>query len=63
MEVVLAMKVVNDSAERVLGMVTDFHIHRIARSDEQKSYLFQVVKELRSRQKGTGEKTNVSKKL
>ena len=63
MEVVSPTKVVNDCAERVLGMVTDFHIDRITRSEEQKSYLFQVVKELRSRQKGTGEKTNVSKKM
>ena len=62
MEVVSPMKVVNDYAERVLGMVTDFHIDRVTRSDEQKCYLFQVVKELRLRQKATAEKTNVSKK-
>ena len=50
--IVRALKVVNDSAERALGMITNFHLDRITRSEEQKQYLLQVQHEIRSRQKG-----------
>ena len=46
--IVRATKVVNDSAERALGMITNFHLDRITRSEEQK----QVQNEIRIRQKG-----------
>ena len=42
MPIVRATKVVNDSAERALGMITNFHLDRITRSEEQKQYLLQV---------------------
>ena len=45
--IVRATKVVNDSAERALGMITNFHLDRITRSEEQK----QVQNEIRIRQK------------
>ena len=42
-EVVVLIMVVNDSAERSLGLATDYHIDRITRSEEQKFHLYQVV--------------------
>ena len=42
---------VNDSAERALGLLTEFHMDKITRSEEQRQFLLQVVKEMRSRQK------------
>jgi len=63
MEVVAPFKVVNDCAERVLGMITEYHINNITRSEDQKSFLYQIVCELRSRAKKTGEKKDLSKKI
>ena len=45
------LSVVNDSAERALGMMTEFHVDRITRSEQQRQHLLQVVKEMRLRQK------------
>ena len=49
--IVKQLKVVNDSAERILGMVTDFHMDKITRNEDQRQYLLQVQKELRHRHK------------
>ena len=46
-----SISVVNDSAERALGMMTEFHVNRITQSEEQRQHLLQVVKEMRLRQK------------
>lgn len=46
-----SLSVVNDSAERALGMMTEFHVNRITQSEEQRQHLLQVVKEMRLRQK------------
>ena len=55
--------IVNDCAERSLGLVTDCHIDGITRSEEQKFHLYHAVTELRSRMKKIGEKKGLSKKL
>ena len=44
-------------------LVTDCHIDRITRSEEQKFHLYQAVTELKSRMKKKGEKKGLSKKL
>ena len=46
-----SLSVVNDSAERALGMMTEFHVNRITQSEQQRQHLLQVVKEMRLRQK------------
>ena len=61
--VVVLIGVVNDSAERSLGLVTDNQIDRITRSEEQTFHLYQVLTELRSRMKKIREKEELSKKL
>ena len=62
-KVVMPIRVVNDCAERSLGLVTDCHINGITRSEEQKFHFYQVVTELRSRMKKIGEKKGLLKKL
>ena len=59
----MPIRVVNDCEERFLGPVTDFHIDRITRSEEQKFHLHQAVTELRSRMQKIGEKKGLLKKL
>ena len=44
------LKVVNDSSERALGLVTDYHSPTITKSPSQKQFLYQVVKNLREKQ-------------
>ena len=44
------IKVVNDSAERSLGLVTVFHINRITCNKEQKEFLYRNVKFMREEQ-------------
>ena len=41
---------VNDAAERDLGLLTEFHSKTSPQNEEQKQYLFKVVKELRAQQ-------------
>ena len=38
------LKVVNDSSERALGLVIDYHSSTITKSPSQKQFLYQVVK-------------------
>ena len=51
-EAVVPIRVVDDCAERSLGLVTDYHIDWISRSEEQKFHLHQVATELRSKDEG-----------
>ena len=44
------LKVVNDSSERALGLVTDYHSSTITKSPFQKQFLYQEVKNLREKQ-------------
>ena len=46
----LHLKVVDDSSERALGLVTDCHQWIVTKSRTQKQFLYQVVKNLRERQ-------------
>ena len=63
-EVVVPIRMFNDcAAERYLGLVTDCHIDRITRSDEQKFHFYLTVTEQRSRMKKIGEKKGLSKKF
>ena len=62
-EVGVPIKVVNDCVKRSLGSVTNYHIDRITKSEEQKFHLYEQVTELRSRRKKIGEKSGLSKKL
>ena len=62
-EAVLPIRVVNDCAERSLGVVTDYHINMITRSEEHKFHLYQAVTKLKSRTKKIGKKKGLSKKL
>ena len=61
--IVVPITIVNDCAERSLGLVTDCDFDWITRSKEQKFHLYQAVTELRSRIKKIGEKKGLSKKL
>ena len=61
--IVVPIRIVNDCAERSLGLVTDCDFDWITRSKEQKFHLYQAVTELRSRIKKIGEKKRLSKKL
>ena len=47
-----SIKVINDSAERALGMLTEYHLNKITKNEEQRQHLLQCVKEMRKRQKG-----------
>ena len=62
-EVVVPIRIVNDYEERSLELITDCHIDKITRSEEQKFYLYQAVTELRSRMKKIDEKKGLSKRL
>ena len=42
--------VVNDSAERALGLIFEFHTSKTTKDSQQKQYLYQVVKSLRLQQ-------------
>ena len=55
------IKVVNDSAERALGLVTTYNDQTITKSKEQKQYLYQVVHNLRQQQNKLKEKKNIRK--
>ena len=44
------IKVVNDSAERSLGLVTEFHNNRITCDKEQQEFLYRNVKFMREEQ-------------
>ena len=46
----LHLKVVSDSSERALGLVTDYHLSVVTKSQTQKQFLYQVVKHLREKQ-------------
>ena len=54
-------RVINDRAESSLGLVTDYHIDWITRSEEQKFHLHQVGTELKPRMKKIGEKKLLKK--
>ena len=55
-----SLKVVNDSAERALGLVTEFHSNKITKDPQQKQFLYQVVKDLRREQAKLAEEVGVS---
>ena len=44
------LSVVNNSAERAFGLVSEFHTNNITKDRQQKQYLYQVVKSLRMQQ-------------
>ena len=44
------LRVANDSAERALGLVSEFHTNKVTKDSQQKQCLYQVVKSLRSQQ-------------
>ena len=46
----LHLKVVNDSSERALGLITDYHEFAVTKSQTQKRFLCQDVKNLREKQ-------------
>ena len=61
-EVVLPIRVVNYCAEKSLGLVTDYYVDSITRSEEQKFHLYQMVIELRLRMKKIDENKGLSRK-
>ena len=44
---VLDLPVVNDAAERALGLLTEFHTNTAPKDEEQKQFVYKVVKEMR----------------
>ena len=46
----LHQKVVNDFSERALGLATDYHQSVVIKSQTQKQFFYQVVKNLREKQ-------------
>ena len=44
------LPVVNDAAERALGLLTEFNQQTLLNDEEQKQYVYKVVKELRNQQ-------------
>lgn len=48
---VCSTKVVNDSAERALGLITEFNSGQVTHDEDQKQWLYQVVQEMRRQQK------------
>ena len=45
------IKVVNDAAERALGLVTEFHNNKVTCNKEQQEFLYRNVKFMREEQK------------
>ena len=54
--IVMPITMNNDCAERSLGLVTDYHVDIITRSEKQKFHIYHVATELRSRMKKIDEK-------
>lgn len=54
-----ALTVVNDAAERTIGLYKDYHSH--AKTDEQREYIFQVVEKSRKDYKKLTKRTIVDK--
>ena len=44
------LSVANNSAERALGLVSEYHTNNITKDSQQKQCLYQVLKSLRSQQ-------------
>ena len=51
LSMVCSTKVVNDTAERSLGLLTEFNTGTVTKSEEQKQYLYKVIREMRRNQK------------
>ena len=45
-----SLSVANDSAERALDLVSEFHTNKITKDSQQKQYLYQVGKSLQMQQ-------------
>ena len=60
-ELARSLKVTNDSAERVLGVLTEFHVNKITKDEGQRQSLLQVIKEVRLRQKALAEGQNMAR--
>ena len=59
---VLSLTVVNDVAERSLALITEFNNHNVPKNEDQKQYLFKVIKEMRAIQsKNTNGSERVTK--
>ena len=59
---VLSLTVVNDVAERSLALITEFDNHNVPKNEDQKQYLFKVIKEMRAIQsKNTNGSERVTK--
>jgi len=57
-------KVVNDASERALGLITDFHKGIITTSEDQKQYIYQVVRHMRKVNKDQAKSTErITKKV
>ena len=48
--VVKKMAVVNDACERALGLITEFNTNRVTKDPKQKQFLYQAIRDLRSKQ-------------
>ena len=49
-EIVESLPVVNDAAERALGLITEFHQSNCPKNEDQKQFLCKVVKQMRVEQ-------------
>lgn len=45
-----SLKVVNDAAERALGLVTEFHNNRVTCNPEQQQHIYRIVRDIRQKQ-------------
>ena len=50
---VLNLTVINDVAERGLALITEFNNSKVPKSEQQKQFLFKVMKEMRAIQNKT----------
>ena len=57
----LRLKVVNDSSERALGLVTQYHKSTITKLPSQEQFPYQVMKNLREKQSDLLTKPNVER--
>ena len=48
---VSTLKVIDDAAERALGLLTEFNTGTITKNENQKQYLYQVIRHTRKRNK------------
>ena len=44
------LSLANDSAERALGLVSEFHTNKITKDSQQKQYFYQIVRSLQMQQ-------------